>query len=188
MFDTTKRDWPGDYLCCRDGINLVPVAHDQLPVGLLHEAWRRTEEDGLTERVFQRTMTWEQFAAYFANPATHSLLIFEHRNLQGYCWLNGVAEHRAFLHFCLFKPVWGRSEIFGQHAIDYWFACPGTDGPLLRVLIGSVPVRNRLALRLSKRLGFRYLGEIPYMAGDQACEVGYRLRDDLMNDEVNNGR
>ena len=180
MYDTTKRDWPGDFVCCRDGITLVPVYHEQLPVGMLHEAWRRTEEDGLMERVFQRPMTHEQFVAYFANRSTHTLLIFEHRNLQGYCWLNGVSEHRAFLHFCLFKTVWGRSEIFGQHAIDYWFAVPGDSGPLLRVLIGSTPTDNRLAIRLSKRLGFKPIGEIPYMAGDKPCMISYRLRDDLI--------
>ena len=93
----------------------------------------------------------------------------------GFAWVSAVTSNYAFAHFCLFKEVWGRSDEIGKNCVDYWFSWPGTEGPLLDVLIGIMPGFNRRAHKFIERLGFTRLGVVPGMFRDKK-----RNRDDAV--------
>ena len=103
------------------------------------------------------------------------VLFFEGESCVGFAWLSAVSTNYAFGHFCFFKEVWGRSVKIGKTCIDYWFSWPGTNGPLLDVVIGIMPGFNHRAHRYAEKLGLVRLGQIPGMFRDKE-----RNRDDAV--------
>jgi len=101
------------------------------------------------------------------NPGNHMVFFFDGRNVVGFAWLSGVTSNFAFVHFCLFKDVWGRAVEVGINCVDYWFSWLGADGlRLLDILIGIMPGFNHRAHRYVEKLGWTLLGEIPRMFKD----------------------
>jgi len=141
-----------------------------------------TAPDEFLEAVFQRmkdqgllkTMFWEgniteakHFISLMQSPNNHPVFFFHNQNCVGFAWLSSVASNYAFVHFCLFKDVWGRAVEVGLNAVDYWFSWPGDDGPLLDVLIGIMPGFNKRAHKYVEKLGWTRLGQIPGMFKDK---------------------
>jgi len=78
-----------------------------------------------------------------------------------------VTSNYAFAHFCMFREVWGRAIEIGKTGVDYWFSWPGTDGPLLDVIVGIMPGFNHRAHKYVENLGWTRLGVIPGMFRDK---------------------
>jgi len=80
-------------------------------------------------------------------------------------WLNNFTKKSAMAHFCVFKGGWGWSEEILKSAFKYWFSFKNYDGdPLLDTLIGMIGADNRLAVKLSKKVGSVDMGVIPNYA------------------------
>jgi len=121
-----------------------------------------------------KTVFWEghvtnlnHFLALMKSPNNHPVFFFDNKTCVGFAWLSSVAGNYAFTHFCLFKDVWGKAVEVGLNAVDYWFSWPGTDGPLLDVLIGIMPGFNKRAHKYVDKLGWTKLGQIPGMFKDK---------------------
>lgn len=121
-----------------------------------------------------KTTFWEGSItdpSHFVNMATnknnHVVFFLEGMECVGFAWLSGVTGNYAFAHFCFFKEVWGRATEIGKVGMDYWFSWPGTDGPLLDVIVGIMPGFNERAHSYVEKLGWTRLGVIPGMFRDR---------------------
>jgi hypothetical protein len=114
--------------------------------------------------------TYEAFLEAFSQPDMHFWLLFYEGQIAGLAWLNGMVHTRAFAHFCMFKNVYGRSteglsksvEI-GRYCVANWLLHTDENGkPLVDVLVGVTPERNRMALKWVQRVGFSRVGSVPH--------------------------
>jgi hypothetical protein len=155
-------------------IKLVPYVQ-------LEGEWILSEEyldsvfDKMVSQGLLKTTFWEEnitdqshFVAMARSPNTHMVLFFEGQECVGFAWLSAVTSNYAFAHFCLFREIWGRSVEIGKIGVDYWFSWPGTNGPLLDVIIGIIPGFNKRAHRYVEKLGWTRLGNIPGMFRDKS--------------------
>lgn len=79
-------------------------------------------------------------------PGTDYVLVEqEKKNVAVFVILNGLE-----LHFCFCKEVWGRTLEIAQAFLEWAWKNYDTS-----VFIGPVPKRNRLAVKLAKRCGFK---------------------------------
>ena len=166
----------------RDGICLIPYAEvngarsisDELIIDLFMELY----DDGVITSVFSDELRDAQgFIRFLKDPANLPVFIVVDGEITGVAWLNGIYRNHALSHFVYVKRCWGKRSIdMGFRVIDYWFSFPGERGPLLDVLIGNIPARNRLAIKYIQKLGFVEIGEIPHMAEHGAMSVSYRVR------------
>ncbi len=153
-------------------IKLVPYVQIE-DEWILSEVFLDSVFDKMVGQKLLKTTFWEgrvtdesHFVNLARSPNNHMVFFFEERNCVGFAWLSAVTSNYAFAHFCLFKEIWGRSDEVGKKGVDYWFSWPGTEGPLLDVLIGIMPGFNKLAHKFVERLGWTRLGVIPGMFRD----------------------
>jgi len=170
-----------DAITLKDGIFLVPYAEyngarsvsDDTVAGLFCEL----DDDGVIEAVFNESIRTEQdFILLMKSPDNLPVFVVLDGELVAAAWLNSITRNHASVHFIAVKRCRGRSVEMGLRVVDYWFAFPGDNGPLLDVLIGNTPANNRLAVQYIKRLGFIEIGEIPHMADGGAMSISYRAR------------
>ena len=135
----------------------------------------------IKERLLKTTF-WEghitdhsHFVKLVQSQHNHVVFLFEATRCIGFAWLSAVTSNYAFGHFCVFREAWGRSVDIGKTTLDYWFSWPGTNGPLLDVILGIIPGFNKRAHKFVERLGLTRLGVIPGMFRDQN-----RNRDDAV--------
>ena len=128
----------------------------------------------LVDQELLKTTFWEgtvtdqsHFVRLAKSPNNHMVFFFEEQNCVGFAWLSSVTSNYAFAHFCMFKEVWGRAIEIGKTGVDYWFSWPGTDGPLLDVIVGIMPGFNHRAHKYVENLGWTRLGVIPGMFRDK---------------------
>ena len=141
---------------------------------ILSEEFLDSVFDKLVSQGLLKTTFWEgkitdqsHFVGLAQNPGNHMVFFFEETNCVGFAWLSSVSANFAFVHFCLFKDVWGSAVEVGLNCVDYWFSWPGSDGTrLLDVLIGIMPGFNHRAHRYVEKLGWTHLGKIPNMFKD----------------------
>lgn len=150
-----------------------------VPYVQIDDEWILSEEfldsvfDKMVSQGLLKTTFWEgsitdqsHFVRLARSPNNHMVFFFEDTNCVGFAWLSGVTSNYAFNHFCLFKEVWGRSIEIGKDCVDYWMSWPGTNGPLLDVIVGIMPGFNTRAHKYVERLGWTRLGVIPGMFRD----------------------
>lgn len=169
-------------------IKLVPFVELDgewiLSDGFLDSIFDKIVEQGLLKTTF-----WEgnvtdhsHFESLAKSSHNHMLFFFEDTNCVGFAWLSSVTTNYAFAHFCMFREIWGRAVDVGKTGMDYWFSWPGTDGPLLDVIVGIMPGFNKHAHKFVESLGWTRLGVIPGMFRDQNrnredAVIYYRGRD-----------
>jgi len=135
----------------------------------LDSVFNKIVDQGLLKTTFwEGSITDESHFVRLARaPGNHVVFFFEGDTCVGFAWLSSVTSNYGFAHFCLFKEVWGRSVEIGKNCIDYWFSWPGTNGPLLDVIVGIMPGFNKRAHKFIENLGLTRLGVIPGMFRDQ---------------------
>jgi len=134
----------------------------------LDSIFQKMEEQGLVKTTFwEGNITDEShFIGLVKNRNNHVVFFFQGRQCVGLAWLSAVTSNYAFGHFCLFREIWGDTEKVGRDCVDYWFSWPGSNGPLLDVIVGIMPGFNRRAHKFVERIGWERLGSIPGMFRD----------------------
>ena len=168
----------------RNGIALIPYGEangtrtvpDDLIVSLYHEL----DADGVIEAVFRDDMQdAKAFVKSMKHPENLPVFVLVDGDILGVAWLNGIKKNCAFSHFVFVKRCLGKHSIeMGRRLLGYWFALPSGDGFIFDVLIGNIPARNRLAINYIKKLGYKELGKIPYLADGEPMSVSYIERID----------
>lgn len=144
------------------------------------------ERDGIAKTVFFDGTISSSDELLAAVQAPHNIVCFFFQ--RGYAvpvafaWLNALGGHTAFAHFCILKCAWGdTARELGRMAINHWLSFPGPDGPLIHLILGTIPAFNRRAVGYVKSIGFRSYGQIPKLvkgrSGLSAGELVYYVRD-----------
>jgi hypothetical protein len=103
-------------------------------------AWRRMQDGG------------PRLADFRAGPSCEIEYIIA-RDRDGSAQAVFLLVDGEEVHFCFAPSVWGHSEWIARGFLSWVWANTSASR-----LLGPVPVHNRLALRLAKRVGFREYG------------------------------
>jgi len=144
-------------------------------------AFETLEKDRILDVVFSDdpVTSFDQFLAIMKNPAnTVSVILLDHE-IVGLAWLNQAHKNHAFVHYALFREVWGRYTMpIAEACLDYWFSFTDESGnKLIEVLLGQTPEWNRRAINYTKRLGWTVLGTVPLIANGSGLIISYLTRD-----------
>ena len=126
----------------------------------------KMQEQHLVRKVFTRGAieTPDDFLDFMQSPQNHLQIICEDNgNPLLICWVNGIEDKHASIHWCLFKETWGKNSIeLGFMARDNWLNLKDKNGNYhLNMLIGITPIDNKLAIRFLKNIGAKCVGVIP---------------------------
>lgn len=126
-----------------------------------------------------RIETFPQFLEVMKNPVNIVSLILIEGEIVGVAWLNQAHKNHAFVHYALFKKVWGIHTLqIADACLNYWFSFTGADGQLMiDVLLGQTPEWNRRAINYTKRLGWTVLGTVPLIANGHGLIISYLTRE-----------
>lgn len=117
--------------------------------------------DGTLDVVFSSASicSEDDFLTVMKRPTNVPVVVFVNGQMSGIAWINGLEDNYACAHFCFFKEVWGTVSLdIGKKLLDYWMQFS------IDVLIGKIPASNQKAISFVKKLGFKYVGEIPYIS------------------------
>ena len=96
------------------------------------------------------------------SPGTYLYVLYCGEEPAGIAWLNRLQYRWAQLHFCTFKPVWGRKTIaLGKHTLRELLHMGGPGRYVLDMLVGIIPSRNRVGLSYVKKCGGVVSGTLP---------------------------
>ena len=150
-------------------ILLIPFAkvgdHYNLQDNVLISIWNKIIAQKLLNKVFYdgSITSAKQFVDMMKHPSNLPVIAYNGEIL-GFGWLNDMAKNRALAHFCMFREAWGKHTLeIGHKFLDYWFSLEQNGEPLFRVLVGNTPPWNKPAVSFIQRLGFKIVGEIPYV-------------------------
>ena len=85
----------------------------------------------------------------------------------GCTWLTHFQEKFAQVHFFYFPEWWGRTQEIGTEAMRQSLSWKNEQGYVFDGFTGIVDKKNRLAIALAKRCGWREAGEIPFAFGQE---------------------
>lgn len=103
-----------------------------------------------------------EFMSMMKSPTNLPVVLAISGRFAGIGWLNGLEDNHAMAHFCFYKEHWGRRSFdLGKKLLNYWMGFN-----LFDVLVGRIPSFNKRAIHFVERLGFRRVGEIPYLGKD----------------------
>lgn len=144
--------------CVRDGI---PTMRDSEMAGLF---------DAMAEAGTARTVFYDgtvnnrdEFVREMKRRDTHLFVVRERETLLAFFWLNTLEGRSARIHFCGFRPLFGRSSAVARECLKRTLHMRAGADFVLDTLIGVTPVENRLAVRMLKRAGMIPVGVIPGM-------------------------
>jgi len=143
--------------CKVDGIRTVSDSQ-------IIELFKKTTDEGLDKIVFYEgtIKTDESFLQLAKSQGTFFYLLYKHKDLVGYTWLNRLENKTARQHYCVFKKYWGDSEALGKFTINTFLNQKDKDGVyLLDLLTGYIPAWNERAIKFSLKCGGKTYGEIP---------------------------
>lgn len=136
---------------------------------MMVDVWARMHREELYGIVFHENpkMSLAQFIQFFSRDNVLVQLCVDVSNpldphIAGMVWLadfEQLPSHRRGVgSFLFFKDYWSPrwTTTFGKMALDYWF-----NDLKLDCLLGLTPKLNRAAQRYSRRLGIRYIAELP---------------------------
>jgi hypothetical protein len=164
------------------------------PGDLLVKAWFQIQQDGLPKWIFYggKFPPLNQFVRFF-DPEKTALVICQYDgDLMGLSWLTDFHfYHKALIHGWIRRKYWRPNIHIAQVKIGHLiFSTPVSP----EILYGFIHEKNKMALGVMKRLGFKILGEtIPGWFkredGLAAGVCGYILKEDFYNkwSEVLNG-
>ena len=133
----------------------------------MKKLYERMIEENTFKRVFYsgQVNNADEFVQYFKKPNNHAIVIIEEdAEPLVLCWVNGVEDGHAWFNFAAFRSAWGhtRSVQLLKKAADYWYALKDSEGePLIKILCGMTPAKNKLALYVMKECGTTQTIEIP---------------------------
>ena len=138
---------------------------DRVPDLVLYEVWDRIVDSG-TERVTfsgGEAADHHSFRDLVRKDCNEMFLGFYEGVPMAVGWLNDVRDHSAKAHFTIFREGWGRKrdELSPGVKLARYFAASLLRNGVLDVLIGYVPVRNRLAVHFMEKVGAQRVGVLP---------------------------
>lgn len=144
---------------------------------VLYELWDRMVDSG-TERVTfsgGEATDHHSFRNLVRKGCNDVFVGFFEGQPIGMAWLNDVRDHSARAHFSIFREGWGRRRdgLAPGVMLARYFAATFLRNSVLDVLIGYVPVRNRLAIRFMEKVGAQKVGVLPkgaWMHDEQKSE------------------
>ena len=117
----------------------------------------RTFQDAFTEEV----RTLDEFLAFLRDPTRFPVFGFQNLKVIGLGWLDNIAQHKAWGHFCFLKRAQNKLGV-GLKTIDMWFSWRDADGqPTIDLLLGLIDVRLTKAIKFTISMGFNTVGTIP---------------------------
>lgn len=138
---------------------------DQIPDLVLYEMWDRMVDSGTEKVTFSggEATDHHSFRKLVRKCCNDVYVGFYEGKPIGMAWLNDVRDHSARAHFTIFREGWGRrrDELPPDVKLARYFAANLLRNGVLDVLIGYVPVRNRLAIRFMERVGAQRVGVLP---------------------------
>lgn len=154
-----------------------------IPDDVLANLFFRIEADGLVEGVFfdGSIHDWRTFIQAVKSPQNICIFFFHENIPMAFAWLNGLARHTAFAHFCVLRHAWGaHADEMGKMALNYWMSWDGE--AKIQTIMGTIPTQNRRALAYVRRIGFERCGTIPGLLKDRhgkfrSADIVYFSRD-----------
>lgn len=136
-----------------------------LPDSIMRNIYDSMCENKLDKIVFSsgEINTFDKFILFMKNPANVMHTVWEEDRIQMLAWLNNFGQNYAFAHFCCWPETWGKTSVqLGGETLKYWFGFSKETGePVLDVILGFMPKKNKLAVRYIQKVGLNILGEIP---------------------------
>lgn len=161
-----------------EGILLVPYVEvngaRSVPDSVLEAFWEKARAQGLDRRTYGEATTTEKFLGLMKSPANIPTLLYLEGASEpfGVAYLNGAGSNHCFAHFVYLKEVWGKKTLQAGWALcRYWFNIV----PELDVIVGNIASDNARAVKYVQRLGWKRLGEIPYMANRKPATIVYTV-------------
>lgn len=158
-----------------------------IPANVIKDYFNEMAKDNTHHTVFPagNVQSKDQFIEFCQNPRNMNCFILSAERLGGHAWINGIEDGRCMVHFSSLKWVRGPLVVkLGKDMIKWWFSLPDEDGnPLIYLMIGMIPSRNKRAQQFVKSLDFVKVGEVPQMMKDfyhgdrDGLVIHYRLSD-----------
>jgi len=132
---------------------------------LAQDYWNRLNVDGLARTAFPEkdVRTMEEFTSMAMDNYNVLLIVIDRNNEPtAHVNLNGFKGMSALVHFSILKKWHGPLAIqMARNVCRQIFESERTPGvDYLRTLIGVTPVRNKLACKFIKRVGFKSVGTV----------------------------
>lgn len=151
--------------------------NDFIPLVGFDDKWNISDEDladlyhglvkdGTAELVFfdGSINSPELFIEAIKSPANLSVVFFRKGRPAGFAWINALTSHTGSAHFALRRFAWGEwGRMVGKATLNYWMDFNVEGEPILQVILGILPAKNRRAVRFVADLGFKSSGQIPKM-------------------------
>jgi len=89
-------------------------------------------------------------------------IVIENKEPIAITWLNRFEGKTARLHFCFFKKAWGNKSVevgrfICSQILDYMYE----KEYIYDSLIGRIPASNKPAIEFFKKVGVKFVGELP---------------------------
>ena len=97
------------------------------------------------------------FLRFWKRKDLKMFVIFSENKVAGLIWLDRIIDSTAMIHINAFKWTWGGDNI----TLFKWATCEIFIKHNIDVLIGQMPVINKVAINFSKNVGFIKCGIIP---------------------------
>lgn len=151
----------------QSNVRLIPYVEINgartLPDTFLEDVFDEMVVQGLVSSVFAGTniRTSEDFRGMMRHPSNIPVFVVDGAQCIGFAWLNGVGETYAYGHFCTFPTNVISAVEMGDMVMHYWWSLEGQHGPLLEVIMGTIPAFNQKAIAFIQKIGFVKACEIP---------------------------
>lgn len=133
----------------------------------LYEIWDRLVDAGVAETTFYgaQAVDHHSFRDLVRAPWNDVFLLSYDGVPASVAWLNDRKASSAHIHFTFFHRFrWKKGQIPPHVQIGRYFTARCVRDLPLDVLIGTTPVRNKLACKYIQRVGAKPVGIIPHAA------------------------
>lgn len=124
----------------------------------------RMVREGTADKVFYdgTVKSADDFLRMMRGRGNALYVVFEQAEPWGFCWLNHFKMKSARIHFCAFRPAWGRAHEYARGSMSQLINLRLADGSYWHdVFCGYTPETNKLAIRMLKQAGMKIVGTIP---------------------------
>lgn len=121
------------------------------------------ERDILWKRMVEiKQPTLEDFINIIICPFAFTFFIYEDDRIIAECTMDNIRGRSAMPHFSMHPEMFGRTVQIANDALTFIFGLKSKKGgPWVNTLIGVTPANNRLALKFTKRCGYKIVATIP---------------------------
>ncbi len=104
----------------------------------------------------------QQFLSAMKSDCRLHILLDEEPEPVAVVWLNRLEGKTARLHFCFFKKIWGKKTVeAGKFIVKQLLEYSYEKEYIYDSLIGRIPTSNVLAINFFKKIGVKFVGELP---------------------------